>query len=173
MKTVKINIIIFLISLITACSKKEKSIESYGNLVIMDVIGNSKMDTLQVKTNKSTFEILLIIKGKTLEIIKLYPLISEKFVLTKPPIENVYLEANYIQTDKKNLRIKVRNTDLQPDSYFIDISLNEKENYVTSFGLINSIDSVYIKSKNVKYKLSSILDKNKGLNILKFIKANL
>ena len=174
MKIVKINIyfILLFLSIITACSKKEKSIKGYENLLILDVLGDSKMDTLIVNTNKSIKEILLIKKGKTQEIIKLYPLVNEKFVITKPPIENIYLEANYIQTDKKSLRIKVRNTDLQPDYYFIDLSLNEKENYITSFGLINSVDSVYIKIKKVNYKLKSVLDKNKGLNILQFFKNN-
>ncbi|NBL65398.1 hypothetical protein GV828_09330 [Flavobacterium sp. NST-5] len=95
----------------------------------MDVIGDSKIDTLIMK-NKNNTEISIFKNGKIHPIIKLYPLIKEEFLTTMPPIEMVYLEANYIQTNNKSLRIKVRNTDLQPDCFFIDISLNLKESYI-------------------------------------------
>ena len=172
MMNVKTSIIFICISLIfLSCKMKNEVFKNSSNkFVYIDIIGDSKVDTLKVKSNKGNTEVSFVNKGKTQKIITLYPLLSEKFKTTIPPIEIVYIEANYIQTDKKSFRVKIRNTDLHPDYYYIDISLNNNEIYITNLGLINSTDSVFIKGKEVMYKLKNVLDKNNGINISNFIK---
>jgi hypothetical protein len=169
---IKMFLFLFLLGVVISCKEKIRTKKDIDEFVILDIVGNSEMDTLKVKSNKGNTEISLIIKGKEQKIINLYPLFHEKFKTTIPPIEMVYIEANNIQTNKKSFRVKIRNTDFKPDSYYIDISLNNSKMFVTNLGIVNSTDSVYIKNKKVKYNLKNFLDKNKGVNILEFIKTN-
>ena len=105
-------------------SHKICEINHTDNFYYLDVIGDNSLDTIIVsnnKTNPSIRDIYWVENGKRDRIISIKPWRDSTFVLTQPPIEAIYLEANEAQTGEKGLRIILRNTDIAPDCIFIDI----------------------------------------------------
>ncbi len=165
--------IFFLTLFILTNCKTEVSTKNHLNkIVYFDVIGNNDLDTIQINEELENTDIFIIKNKNKKLLLKLYPLMNKDYKTTNPAVENVYLEMNNIQTNEKSLRVIVRNTDIQPDYYFIDIFLNCKEPNIYNLGLMNSTDSVFIKTKKVNYFLKDVLDANNGINIKEFIKRN-
>lgn len=168
------NCLIFPLTLfiLISCNKKASIVKKQDKIECFDIISDSDLDTLQI-TQESEKSIIYLLKSNQKKLlIKLYPLLNNEFKTTNPTIENVYLETNNVQTEEKSLRVIVRNTDIQPDYYFIDIFLNCKEPNIYNIGFMNSTDSVFIKTKKVNYFLKDVLDDNNGINIKEFIKRN-
>jgi hypothetical protein len=93
-------------------------------LYYLDAVDDSLLDTFVVgynETNPSIRDISIIKEGKKNRIISIEPYGDSAFVLTQPQVETVHLAANNIQTDRKGLRIVIRNTDFIPDYLLIDL----------------------------------------------------
>ena len=120
-----------------------------------DIIGNTDLDKI---------ELSYLDKGRTKvtlpdgTILILLPRLDATYLNTEPRAENIYLEANDVQSSAKGLRIKIRNTDLIPDYVYFDIRFKNKYWYLINYGIINTIveESVFIKNKEVKKKLNQV-----------------
>jgi hypothetical protein len=172
LKNKKYHVFLLILFILNSCNKEKSITNKQHKIECFDIIGNSCLDTLQIAEDIEKTNIFIIKNNKKKLLLKLYPLINNEFKTTNPTIENVYLESNNIQTEEKSLRVIVRNTDIQPDYYFIDVFLNCDEPKINNVGLMNSIDSVYIKTKKVKYFLKDVLDVNDGLNIRELTKTS-
>ena len=51
-----------------------------------------------------------------------------------------------------------------PDYYFIDLITDNKNDYIVSFGMINTTDSLYISGIKKRIDLKEVLSENKELN---------
>jgi hypothetical protein len=152
-------IIIIILFIFISCKKSSKN-----STFLLDVYGDAKLDTLSIEDNINKHylqDINIYVDGKKERIISLMHLKDSSFVLTKPKIEMIYLEANNIQSDKKGLRVLIRNTDLIPDCFFIDI-LYKKEWIIKEYGIINtnSNDSLYIFNKEINKSLTEEFGSN-------------
>lgn len=121
--------------------------------IFLDVFGDKKLDVLTVEDNTekhSMKDIKILVNGRSEKICSILPIIDSTYVQGEPKVEMIYLEANSVQTNEKGLRVIVRNTDLIPDYFFIDL-FYEKEWRVERYGIINTNiqDSLYIISKMV------------------------
>lgn len=78
------------------------------------------------------------------------------YTTKSPEIENVYLEANDVQSYTKGFRIIIRNTDMSPDIFYLDLYF-DKEWFVKSFGIINTDNQnkQFICSRNINKSLKS------------------
>ncbi|RYZ78687.1 MAG: hypothetical protein EOP04_29230 [Proteobacteria bacterium] len=121
----------------------------------LDVTGDRALESIDKIEKKGNT--LITIKGKNIkpETIVLTPIIRPEFKTTIPAIENIWVEANEIQTRHKGLRVLMRNTDVTPDYYFIDLTHRELW-YIDRVGVINSVDSVYIKVAKVNLPAKSL-----------------
>lgn len=134
MKFVKIKnrlISLFIIFLFLGCNKKQE--ENYSrneyDLYFFDVVGNSNIDTLVVESSETIrFNkiISIISNGNKLLICEITPRLDSSFMATSPKIENIYLEANAIQTKNKGFRLISRNTDIEPEYFFVDFYFDEE-----------------------------------------------
>lgn len=141
-----------LIVLAAACHSftvpKEKVVSS--EYFYLDVINNSDLDTLCVEIVKeeiSTFwHIYLYDNGNRELLLKIATFGKGEYALTDPPVERVYLDTNFTQSDMKELRIVIRNTDFAPDCTYIDIHYDDQW-YVKRFYVLNtqSDSDIYIK----------------------------
>ena len=170
LKNKKYHLFLLILFIFNSCNKEKPIAKKHHKIECFDIIGNSGLDTLQIAEDIEKTYIFILKNNEKKLLLKLYPLINNEFKTTNPTIENVYLEANNIQTNEKSLRVIVRNTDIQPDYYFIDVFLNCDKPKINNLGFMNSIDSVYIKNKKVNYFLKDVLDVNNGLNIREFTK---
>jgi hypothetical protein len=153
----RINSIIIIVFFFISCQKKQ-------NAYYFDFTGDLNLDTLVIKdSTKSYIKNLYILKNRELKkIVSFLPMGDSSHVSTKPQIENIYIEANQIQSKEKGIRVIIRNTDLIPDIFFIDIYHKDKW-YVEYYGIMNtnSSDSLYIKK--VKINRSFIKEFDKGM----------
>jgi len=128
-----------------AC-KNDKSIhkDNDESLYYFDVVGNSNIDTIVVedsKINKLNKSISIYFNGKKLLICEITPRVDSSFTKTSPKIENIYLEANNIQTNTKGLRVLSRNTDINPEYFFTDLYFNNQ-------WIVKEVGFMDISSKN-------------------------
>lgn len=142
----KINkIILIAVFLFSSCQKK---LDAY----YFDFLGDDKLDTLIIKDNGKPYiqDIFLLKNNQQKKIISILPLKDSTYVMTQPKIENIYIEANDVQSQEKGIRIIVRNTDIIPDCFFIDLYYKNQW-YVEYYGIINtnSSDSLYIKKEKI------------------------
>ncbi|WP_073360481.1 hypothetical protein [Flavobacterium fontis] len=155
---------LILIFLIVVSCKKDTSIScSY-----LDIIGDQKWDTITLESNinKQCMQDIFFLKnGKKERILSILPRVDCAYVLTKPKIEMIYFEANEIQSKDKGLRVMIRNTDLVPDYFFIDL-FYEKEWIIKKYGVMNTnpMDSLFVKSKNINKSLTSELGNERICN---------
>lgn len=152
-----------LIVLLFSCSKNEelKKEDKFN----FDVYGNRDLEEIKIE-HQNYFDVLEIFEKNNhnpLLKFKIYPLIADSNFRNKSPkIENIYIEGNSIQTNDKGFRIKIRNTDLKPDSFFIDIKFN-KFWKVETYGIENTnfVDendnNSYLITKKVNKNLDSVL----------------
>lgn len=96
-KTVKTISLSFL--LLISCNYRTKSID--GKMEIFDIIGNSEIDTILLSNRVEVTDIHILKEGKKEKIIGILPLFNPEYKTTFPTIENIYLEANFVQTKKK------------------------------------------------------------------------
>lgn len=144
MKSVRIKnkgYLIFLALLFIACKNNERKSnqKNISDYYFFDVVGNSNVDTLVVEnssTNKFNKSISIILNGKKSLICELNPRIDSAFITTSPKIESIYLEANDVQTTNKGFRLLSKNTDVEPEYFFMDLHFN-KEWYIKDFGFLH------------------------------------
>lgn len=92
MKTAnKIFVLLFVFSI--GCSNKKHEKKYY-----IDVLDDTKLETLIIDEKDDVSEISLIYKGNKRTILKVLPLYSSDFKTTFPPIETVSIEANSVQS---------------------------------------------------------------------------
>ncbi len=160
MKFVKIKYkyLFFIVLLFTAC-KNDKSIDIENtdkNLYYFDVVGNSSIDTIIVENsniNKLNKSISVFFNGKKSLLCEIAPRIDSSFTKVSPKIENIYLEANNVQTNAKGLRVLSRNTDIQPEYFFIDLYFNN-EWMVKQIGFLDiSSQKPFICKKSIQIKI--------------------
>lgn len=157
-KTVKTISLSFL--LLISCNYRTKSID--GKMEIFDIIGNSEIDTILLSNRVEVTDIHILKEGKKEKIIGILPLFNPEYKTTFPTIENIYLEANFVQTEKKGLRIKIRNTDFSPDTYFVDI-VNINNNWVIhSIGTMETqnSDNLFICKWDIGLNINDLDDRN-------------
>jgi hypothetical protein len=129
----------------------------------IDVTGNSSLDTLMICNNEINPAIrdIYLHKGEANEkIVSIRPWRDSTFVLTEPPIEIVYLEANNIQTGDRGFRVIIRNTDVAPDCMFIDIYNDDTQWVVGRYYLLNTLSDfgrdLFIKSVEIERPLKEV-----------------
>ena len=124
--------VVFLIVILTLCSCIEKIPDkSECKYFYLDVLGDSHIDTLLIRNNysdNSYVDIVLLQHDKEDKIVTLKPRLEslKEYITTNPQIEIVRLESNYTQSDDKELRIIIRNTDIIPDYIFIDLKYDNQ-----------------------------------------------
>ena len=114
----------------------------------LDVIGENTLDKLIIRHNETNPHIrdIYLAKDRIEEkIISLNSWYDKIHVLTKPSVEMIYLQANYIQTNEKGIRIVIRNTDVSPDTIFIDLFFNDTVWIVKKYFLLNTDEMSRIK----------------------------
>ncbi len=156
----KIHFLILTVLIVLGCKRNDIIIypKNESRLFFFDVIGNSDLDTLIIenpKTNKYNKSILILSKGKKSPICEIMPRLDSTFILTSPSIENIYLEANEVQTKNKGFRLLSKNTDVQPEYFFIDFYYN-KEWVIKDIGFLNiSGKTQFICKKNIEKRITS------------------
>ena len=136
----------FLTLILTGCKENSKKYSQKKEIdfYFFDVLGDSGLDTIIIENslnivyNKS---ISILNNGKKSLICELAPRLDSTYFKTSPKIENIYIEANAVQTKNKGFRLLSRNTDIEPEYFFIDFWYN-KYWYVQEVGFLN------ISSKN-------------------------
>lgn len=154
---------VLLVILLFSCSSKNDELKMEDKFYF-DVYGNSQLEEITISYLKKYYELNVYDKNnKSLLKFKIYPLIADENYRNKiPKIENIYIEGNSIQSNDKGFRIKIRNTDLRPDSFFVDISYDKfwKINTYgienTTFSDINDNNS-YLITKRVNKNIHSVL----------------
>ncbi len=170
-------IIIFaLLFLLVACNNKIKNDIKESNIIMLDVWKSPTLDTLtfQLNPEDGTTTISIIENNKPIEIISVLPLFNKDFKLVEPKIESVELQANGIQTEEKGLRVLIRNTDFEPDYYFLDLhyKLDKNQWSIQFWGVINtapSTDSIYIKRVAINQTVKEFCGNEKKCNLYKTI----
>ena len=158
LKTIAGKIILatfFVVSAVACLNTGDNKIDMSSQILYFDLIGNTDLDKI---------ELSYLDKGRTKvtlpdgTILILLPRLDANYLNTEPRAENIYLEANDVQSSTKGLRIKIRNTDLIPDYVYFDIRFKNKYWYLINYGIINTIveESVFIKNKEVKKKLNQV-----------------
>ena len=109
--------------------------------------------------NSNTVEfnklISILLKGKKSLICEITPRLDSTYIMTSPRIENIYLEANAIQTKNKGFRLLSRNTDIRPEYFFIDFYY-DKEWFVKEVGYLDvSSKNAFVCKKVVEKKVES------------------
>ncbi|GAA4149473.1 hypothetical protein GCM10022217_01400 [Chryseobacterium ginsenosidimutans] len=137
--------------------KKQNIVNNNVNNYTYDISGDSQNEYLQIVENNNGFTLYV----DNDPIITLLPMQNESYVKTNPKIENIYIEPNNIQASKKGVRIKVRNTDLEPDYFYMDIFSANKQWIVEKYGIINTQDSIFIKEKLVNKPIAIFLGKKR------------
>ena len=152
------NVVIIMSSflLFVGC-KKQKIPNDNVNNYSYDISDDSQNEHLQIVENNNVSTLYV----DNDPIITLLPMQNESYVKTNPKIENIYIEPNNIQASKKGVRIKVRNTDLEPDYFYMDIFSSNKQWIVEKYGVINTQDSIFIKEKLVNKPITIFLGKEK------------
>lgn len=150
------TLIIILILISFSCQKN-------SNEYYIDVIGSTKLDTVFIEDNiefNYVKDLYILENKKTKRILGILPLADSSYIMTKPRIENIYIEANNIQSNEKGIRLLIRNTDLLPDYFFIDL-YHKKEWFIEYYGLINtnSMDSLYVKKVKINKTVQSEIGK--------------
>lgn len=145
-----------------SCNSKEEIKE---DKFYLDVYGDQKLEEIRIKHFLDYDELSVYEnENKILLNFNIYPLIVSDlgFRNKTPKIENIYIEGNSIQTPKKGFRIRMRNTDLRPDCFFIDLYF-DKYWIVETYGVENTTfendedNKSYILTKRVNKKIDSIL----------------
>ena len=146
--------------LFLACKKNDtenyqkKELDRY----FFDVVGNHNIDTLIVensKTIKFNKSISILLNGEKSLICELKPRLDSTFILTSPRIENIYLEANAVQTSNKGFRILSRNTDIKPEYFFMDLYFR-KEWLIDEIGFLDvSSKKPVVCKKNIQKSVKS------------------
>jgi hypothetical protein len=162
MKNVGLSVLLFIVFF--SCKNTEKPEAVEKNTILIDIKGDSLLETLHVIENKNgTTDIYL----NNEKIIGVGPLFDKEYKNTLPPIENVYIEGNNIQQANKGFRIIIRNTDTSPDYFFADI-LYVDDWIIKSIGIINSQDenNLYIIKKSIDERIQKgdIFDEYKNFN---------
>ena len=163
---------LILISILCSCISPDlmKSGECEKEYFYLDVVGDSHIDTLFIKkraSNDSYIDIFLFQCNKEENILTVKPRLAsqEEYVTTNPQIETIRLESNYTQSDDKELRIIIRNTDMMPDYIFVDLKYDSqwivKRYYVCNS---NIDETVFISVIHIDKPLSEELGKNKLLD---------
>jgi hypothetical protein len=107
----------------------------------LDVVGDNALDTLIVSHDEANPEIrhiYLVINGLMDKIISIKPWGEAWGVLSQPPREVIYLQANEIGTGEKGLRIIIRTTTMVPDHLFIDLFYDDNGWIVKRYYLLNT-----------------------------------
>ena len=163
--------IIIILALTFSCNKSETKVLS--NSYSLDVINDSKKEILIVQQNKkdhSKKDIFLNEVSEQNRICSILPTYKKEYVTTYPEIENVYLEANNIQTEKKGFRIIIRNTDICPDIQYLDLSYKASWT-IERFGIINTCEDnnaeKYICSENINKSIKNLFGENLEINTKK------
>lgn len=125
----------------------------------IDLLGDKKPEKVLVESNLNKNyikDINIINDNKKEKIISILPMKDSTFIDSDPKIENIYLQANNIQTKEKGLRILIRNTDLIPDCLSIDL-IYKKQWIIERFILSNTNpqDSLSIIEKNINKSLEN------------------
>lgn len=142
----------------------------------IDALGDSKVDTLIVRQNKhenKISEINTLMNGVEQRIISILPrLYNGEEVLAYPQIETISLSTNFTQSEDKELRITIRNTDLIPDYLFIDLKFDKiwivKRYYLCN---TNKDTEIFIRCINIEKPLHQewgkelIVDQNYIINL--------
>lgn len=166
-------IIVFaLLFLLAACNNRIKNDIKEVPVFLLDIWKSATLDTLTLQLNPEdgTTTISIIENNKPIEIFSVMPLFNKDFKLVEPKIENLELQANGVQTEDKGLRVLIRNTDFEPDYYFLDIQYqSNKHQWIVLFlGIINSTpstDSVYIKRIAINQAVNEFCSSNLNCNI--------
>lgn len=166
-------IIVFaLFFLLVACNNKIKNDIKESNIIMLDVWKSPTLDTLtfQLNPEDGTTTISIIENNKPIEIISVLPLFNKDFKLVEPKIESVELQANGIQSEDKGLRVLIRNTDLEPDCYFLDLQYQLYKNQwiILFLGVMNtapSTDSIYIKRVAINQTVKEFCGNNTSCNL--------
>lgn len=127
----------FLLVVFISCDNKGKQTIDKEAKYLFDVFDDSALETLSVESDLQTKNIYIFQGNKKIKICSLDCTDNPDFVTKIPSVENVYLEANNIQTNEKGFRIIQRNTDFSPDIFYLDFKY-EKEWFIKSFGIINT-----------------------------------
>ncbi|MGX7666718.1 hypothetical protein [Flavobacterium pedocola] len=130
----------FLLLVCISCDNKDKQTIDKEPKYLFDVLDDSALETLSVESDLQTKKIknIYIFHGnEKVKICSIDCTDNPDFVTKTPSVENVYLEANNIQTNEKGFRIIQRNTDFSPDICYLDFKF-EKEWFIKSFGIINT-----------------------------------
>lgn len=155
--------IIFFSILFICCKNNEfeNNQKDEFNLYFFDVIGNSNIDTLIVENslkNKFSKSISIVLNNKKTLICEIKPRIDSSFILTSPKIENIYLESNNVQTNNKGFRLLTKNTDIEPEYFFMDLSFDKKW-LVKEIGFLDiSADKPFICKKNIQKNINEFDD---------------
>ncbi|MBS7787668.1 hypothetical protein KIH23_10195 [Flavobacterium sp. CYK-55] len=136
-----LTLLFSLLIVLASCENKNRTIKTdKSEKYYFDVLGDSITETLLVENDskiKSLKNICIIYNSKKSKICTIDCFRDSSFVITSPKIENIYLEANNIQSNEKGFRIIQRNTDFSPDILYLDL-VYKKEWFVKSFGIINT-----------------------------------
>ncbi len=166
MKSVKIKNKYYLFFFLILCmSCKNNQLENNKkvefSLYFFDVIGDSYIDTLMIENsskNKFNKSISIILNNKKTLICEIKPRIDSSFILTSPKIENIYLESNNVQTKNKGFRLLSKNTDIEPEYFFMDLFFNEKW-LITEIGFLDiSTDKPFMCKKNIQKSIKEFND---------------
>lgn len=166
-------IIVFaLLFQLVACNSRIKNDIKEVPVFLLDVWKSPTLDTLTLQLNleDGTTAISIIENNKPIEIISVMPLFNKDFKLIEPKIESVELQANGIQSEDKGLRVLIRNTDFEPDYYFLDLQylLDKNQWVIIYFGVINSAsttDNPYIKRVTVNQTVKEFCGNNASCNL--------
>ena len=160
-----ISSIVILIVLFYSCKRDDSSNFQKSNThknYFYDIIGNTEIDTINMCYINDTMEIRL----PKNTIIRVLPRINSDYLKLQPPIENIYIEPNNIQSNDKGIRVKIRNTDLIPDYIFMDLTYSNNTWNVEQFGIINtnSYRDPYIMIEKINRPIDIELNSGKIFN---------
>lgn len=163
----KILLLILILSSLSFTSLKLE--KNKNDCFYLDVIGDSRVDTLFLKSSyldKSNVDIVLLQNGIENKVLTIKPRLHSlgEYVTTIPQIEVIRLESNYTQSDDKELRIIIRNTDIMPDYIFIDLSYDNQWVVKRYYVCNSNIDKpVFISVIKINRPLDDELGKDKIL----------
>lgn len=123
-------------------SNDNRASGDYPNMVYyLDVVEDNALDTLIVSNNEANPEIrdIYIVKDGVMDrIISIKPWVNVRGVLSQPPREVIFLQANE-GMGGKGLRIVIRNTDTIPDHLIIDLFYGDDGWIVERYYLLNTV----------------------------------
>lgn len=174
-------LLVFILSLCASCLASggvEKPDSKNENIYFyLDVLGDSQVDTLFLRNNYADdtyVDIVLLQCGKEEKILTVKPRLYSlrECVTTIPQIEIIRLESNYTQSDDKELRIIIRNTEIVPDYIFVDLKYESqwvvKRYYVCNSNTDESVSISVIainRSVSSEFGKEPLLDQGQILNL--------